>query len=644
MNTDPFFTFITVSAGRTARLVFFVAAFFSIPESTSAEPTARDSKPGFLVSAFNLGTVDQLPPTAETVTEGLNGTQWCTAAVQGARGEWNQVPTGVDSARWLSVVALGFGRQAHAYVFQFNRPDGGARLMAHYAHRKRLSNGAERWFQPTPQLLGVLEERFSREGGGGGIPLQLEIVEAPAASTADPAGFEEALQLPAHVVLPPVKAIVIAAACSEGWAPTAKTASAHAKLEVRVHDQACSFQLGIERDGKRSVFTKERVPWEEFHDQLCVLFRMPSLSPRVTDFIRPNPDGVQVLESEGDRSFLSVDGELVALDADGREAWRLRSIKGKAAGGVKPKKPDSFAARRDESGKLRLFGWGAGLGEISAKDGSVSMLAPEAPAGASPLFDAGAGGEVVVARAGRLSLFEGGKERWTLAEPAAVSCGPRMDGDRVLFGNEQGDLVAVSRSGGKTLWRVDTGGPLRGPIGAARGLRFVFSNLEEAVLAVDPRDGSVRWRFSAGDVPVCAPFEQGGSIVLATKNNRLLRLNPESGALEAEVKLPEWILDARPVLLGNRGAVATVEASGRVAVWDADLRVVWEASTGARSQGGVVLARLRPQWRPAKKSAKGASEEMLESLNAEAEGLQSFFLTADSRGFVYKISTQDLSK
>ncbi len=624
-------------------LAAFLWLLTARPNAGGAPPAGTGNKPQFLVSAFNLGTVDQIPPTVESVLEGLNGSEWSSAAAQVSRQEWNEVPQGVDPAHWLSVVAVGFGKQAEAYVFQFNRADGGARLLAHYAHRKRLSQGSERWFQPTPQLLGVLQNHFARGGGPEGVPLQLEIVEATGAGAADSAGFEEALSLPPHVVLPPVKAIVTAAACSQGWAPTQKPAAARAKMEVRVLDRACSFRLTLEREGRQSIFTKERVPWEEFHEQLSVLFRWPGLSPAVVDFTRLNPREVELLDSDAARTFALIEGELAALDPNGQEVWRLRSIKGKTA--VPLKKPDFFSVRREDSGKLRLFGWGASLVEISPADGKVTALAPEAPVGSAPTFDADSAGEVVVAREGRVAFFSAGKERWSTTETVPVQCGPRLEGDRVVFGNERGELVALARADGKPLWRVEAGGRLWGRIAAAGALRLAFSNEEETLLAFDPRDGKVQWRFAAGDALVQPPFVHENALVLATKNNRVVRLVPESGALQAEAKLGAWILGVRPFSAGKSGLLLVGDASGRLTALDAALKPVWEASSGARNTGAPVLAQLRPQWKqPPKKNPRGSSEEMLENLAAETDGLLPFLLCSDSKGFLYKISTRDLSK
>ncbi len=609
----------------------------------SKKVVGSEARPSFLVSSFNLGTVDQVPPTAEIVAESLTGSEWCTAKVVASRGEWNQVPPGVAPEQWISVVSVGFGKQAEAYIFQFNRADGGARLRAHFPHRKRISNGAERWFQPAPQLCAALHSELNGRREDSGVPLTLEVVEEPSLGGANGEGFDEALLLPARTVLPPLKAIITAAACSQGWIPMSQPSPNRAKIEVRVHDRACSFRLTMESEGKNRVFSKDRVPWEEFQDQLSVLFRMPNLGPRVVDFARPYNSEVELLESEGNRTFFFNEGELSAIDTNGQEVWRLHSLKGKGPAGSKPRKPDFFAARRDDSGKLRLFAWGSALAEISQTDGTVTVLAPDTPAGATPTFDVDTAGHAVLARDRRVTLFLGGKEKWSVDEHCAVLCGPRLEGDRVLFGTDRGELIALALSDGRVLWRVQVGEQLRGDISSMAGLRFVFSGRQEMLFAVDPQDGSVRWRFKAGDAMVRAPFLFEGMLAVATKNNRVSLVRPETGSVEVQTQLDSWLVDARLVTVGRSVAIATSEASGRVALWDRNLNRLWESSTCARSMGRLVVARLRPQWRTQKKAAKGSTDEILEILSDESEGLLPFILTSDAKGFLFKMSLHDFT-
>lgn len=612
---------------------------FSATVSRGAEPTQ------FVVSAFDLGAVDQVAPQAASIAAELNAAEWCTAVAQPASGEWNQPPAGVDPAHWLSVVTVGFGKQAEAYVFQFSGPDHAARLVAHLPHRKRYSNGAEQWFPPFERLLRVLRANES-SGHAAAAPLQLEIVEAPETGAPAPAlsgeaGLDDSLTLPAKKVLPPLRAIITAAACAANWAPTASPAATRARVEVRVLDRACSFRVTFHRAGQETTYVKERVPWEEYHEQLALLFRLPWLGGQVVDFVRPNPGKVELLEAEGNRVLCLVDDEPAALDPNGQEAWRLRLPQSKVPGAVK--KVERYTTRRDEAGKLHLYRWSTALAEISLADGKLRPLAPGAPSAAAA-FDEDERGAVVLAQESRVSLFAAGQAVWSVTESTPVQCGPRLETDRFLFGSDRGELIAVSRADHRELWRVQAGGRLWGQIATAGALRLAFSNEHETLVAFDATDGAVKWRFPAGDVLLQPPFEVQGALVVVTKQNRIVRLAPASGAVMQETKLNAWIAGVRAIKAGQQTLLAVSDSSGRVQLLGSDLKPVWQVNTSARLNGAPVLAQLRTRWTAPAKAAKGSSEELLENLAAEADGSLPFLLSSDTRGFIYKISASEFFK
>ncbi|HEV7406167.1 MAG TPA: PQQ-binding-like beta-propeller repeat protein [Chthoniobacteraceae bacterium] len=613
--------------------------------SAALSQGAETALPQFVVSAFDLGAVDQIAPQSASLAAELNAAEWCTAVAQPAGGEWNQPPASVDPARWLSVVTVGFGKQAEAYVFQFGGPESAARLVAHLPHRKRYSNGAEQWFPPFDRLLRVFHANQAQSRVPG-LPLQLEIVEAqdtgaPAPALSGEAGLDDSLTLPSKKVLPPLRAIITAAACSAGWAPSALPAATRARVEVRVLDRACSFRVTFNSAGRETTYTKERVPWEEYHEQLALLFRLPLLGGKIVDFVRPNPGKVELLEAEGNRIVCLVDDELAALDPNGQEAWRLRLPQSKVPGAVK--KLEHYTTRRDEAGKLHLFRWSTALTEIALADGKLLPLVPAAPSAAS-MFDVNARGEIALAHDTSVSLFAAGKPVWSVTESSPVQCGPRLETDRVLFGNDRGELVAVARADRRELWRVKAGGRLWGEIAAAGALRIAFSNEDETLVAFAPADGAVKWRFAAGDVLVQPPFEHQGALVVVTKQNRIVRLAPDSGAVLQETKLPAWIAGVRAIELGRQSPLAVGDSSGRLQLLGPDLKPLWQVNTGARLTGFPALAQLRTRWKVPAKAAKGSSEEMLENLAAETDGTQPFLLGSDTAGFIYKISTADLLK
>ena len=599
----------------------------------ASEPT----RPEFRVSAFDLGAVDQGRANAGELASALSAQGWCTAEpkVKGA-GVWSDVPAGVEPDRWVSVVTVGFGGRAEAYAFQFTGPNRTARLLAHVPHRKQLVNGAERWFPPFANLLDGFRIGYAAGQTAAPLPsLQLEVVASDPNGVAGKGGADEALLLSPEKVLPPMRVVVTAAACAAGWAPTAQKADTRARVEVRVLDQACAFRVVFTRGGRETVLTRDRVPWEEYHDQLALLLSMPATRPNVVDFVRPSPEGVELLGVEASRVICLVDDELTALDAGtGAEVWRLRVPQGKTG----PKRVERYTARRDDTGKLRLVRLSTALAEIGVADGKVTPLAPSA----ATAFDVGANGETALVQGAKLALYARGKEVWAATEPEAIRAGPQLDADRVLVGTERGELVAFRRADKTELWRVPLGKRLWGPITPAGALRLVFSAEDETLFAVDPKDGTVKWRFAAGDALVQPPFEHDGAVVVVTKSNRIVRLAPATGAVLTEARWRTWVVAVEPLVVGGTPRLAVGDAAGRVTLVGPDLRRLWESSLGTRVTGRPAVAVTPPVWKAKAKPVKDGPDDLLDSIASDAAGARPFLLATDGAGFLYKLTTEGI--
>ncbi len=620
--------------------VGLVVGVLALAAGWSGSEAADPAKPEFLVSAFDLGAVEQVRGKDAELASELTAQGWCTARPQGkVTGDWSEVPAGVESDKWVSIVTVGFGNRAEAYAFQFTSPNRSAKLLAHVSHRKYFVNGGAQWGSPFVNLLDTFRASYAADQKSKAAPLpalQLEVVLTNPKGAAGNGGADEALTLAPERVLPPVRAIATAAACAAGWAPTTQKADARARVEVRVLDQACTFRVTFTRDGKETVFTRDRVPWEEYHDQLALLFSLPTVRPSVVDFVRPSPEKVELLGVESGRIICLVDDELTALDtATGAEVWRLRVPQSKTAAA---KRVEHYTTRRDATGKLRLYRSSTSLAEIAVADGVITPLAPT-PAIA---FDVGANGETALVQGVKLSLVARGKELWATSEPEPIVAGPRLEADRVLIGTSRGELVAFSRVDKSELWRVPLGKRLWGSITPIGTLRFVFSAEDETLFAVDPKDGSVKWKFAAGDALVQPPFEYDGSIVVVTKSNKIVRLDPANGALSAEVVWPTWVVAVEPLAVGGKARLAVGDMAGRVTLVGPDLKRTWESSLGARVTGRLVMAATPPVWKTKSKPAKGGPDDLLDSIASDAAGTKPFLLTTDGAGFLYKLSTEGI--
>lgn len=626
-----------------------VASLLARAGAFAAEP---QSKPQFVVSVTNLEATPQITATPTELVAELNANEWCVAkpAPTVARS-WFEAPRGVDVKDWLSVVVVSFGEQSQTYAFQFDGSNGSVRVPASVAMRRQLSRGALVWGNPFGKLLSELQVSASEPTDRAKrLLLKIEFADAAApapSKTKSKGGLDEALTVPPEKVIPQVQAIVVAAAYEAGWAPVlvpkgpnsigsrVDPNDAAAKVEIGVLDQACSFRIVLSRGDKESVLSRERVSWEEYHEQLAHLLRQPLGAGASRDFARLSLHGAELLAAQGQRIACVIDDELAALDTTtGQEVWRQRVVQSKLP--TVPKKVEQYVVRVDERGQQRLIRWTKSLAEIAWDDGKELKLAPVAAASESA-FDLDDKGNAVVVSGDKLMSFAGGKERWTATLKQPVSCGPSLDGGRVIVGSENGELTAFLLTDGKPLWSAPIGPGLVGAIGQVGSLRFVFCAEDETVRAIAADSGKEQWKFAAGDMLALPVAAFGERVLIVTKQNRLALLQPSDGKIVADVIWPTWVVSATPVLVGKAQRLAIGDVAGRVALLDESLKTVWETRLAQRRSGRIAVLEMPVVWQSPK---KGDPDDLLSAIETDNLKRQLMLLTTDSLGFLEKLSIE----
>ncbi|MDP2673406.1 MAG: PQQ-binding-like beta-propeller repeat protein [Dehalococcoidia bacterium] len=186
-----------------------------------------------------------------------------------------------------------------------------------------------------------------------------------------------------------------------------------------------------------------------------------------------------------------------------------------------------------------------------AAAGCVKQNNPQGWAGPVPSAD----GTVLVASTdkGKLSAlktedfsiswtFPSGDEKPEIKLEAIYGT-PLVDSDSVYFGAYSGDVYALGLDDGKVRWRFDADGPVIAGLGAIRGRvpppgpgpveTVLVASERGTVYALDAADGSVQWRFNAGDDVWGAPLLEGDVLYVASVNGKLYALNAATGK-------PKW--------------------------------------------------------------------------------------------------------
>jgi outer membrane protein assembly factor BamB len=170
---------------------------------------------------------------------------------------------------------------------------------------------------------------------------------------------------------------------------------------------------------------------------------------------------------------------------------------------------------------------------------------------------------------------------------------PAIGGEVIYAASAEGEVVAINRSSGKTLWEVELELSLSGGVGIYEDVLFVGTT-EGNVLKLDAGSGAILWSSKLQGEVLAAPQGDGRVVVAQTYDGRLQGLDYASGEKlwthDSNVPVLTVRGTSTPILRG--GVVYAGFANGRVLAFDARTGAIkWEARV-AIAQGRSEIERI----------------------------------------------------
>ena len=237
------------------------------------------------------------------------------------------------------------------------------------------------------------------------------------------------------------------------------------------------------------------------------------------------------------------------------------------------------------------------LGSVNA--GCVNFRPPPVPLAASVAGDAPT--RVWAGRVGRRltgkvevrenTLYAGGMDRkvyavdlangdvrWSSRLSGMIVGGVLLSGDTIFVATSrpEGRIQALHKAKGKRLWRVPTH-PVAAPLALIEGTLIAETQRGE-VLALDPRNGKVRWRRRVGTARGPATAAGPGAVLISTTDS-LFRLSLADGKITHRADAPGAVLSS---WLPYHGALVAGTADSQiVSIRPADLGYNWRRTVDA---------------------------------------------------------------
>lgn len=189
---------------------------------------------------------------------------------------------------------------------------------------------------------------------------------------------------------------------------------------------------------------------------------------------------------------------------------------------------------------------------------------------------------------GDLARFDEGKQAWRIATGQPISGGVGADDKLVVVGTPKGEVLAFDAASGKPAWKAAVHSEVLAPPAVADGLVVVRAG-DASITGLDATDGKVRWVYQRS-IPAlilrsyARPLIVGEVTIVGFPGGKLVAIANNNGAAvwEATVALPKGSTElermaditSSPVLDGNTVCAAAFQ--GRVACFDVKTgRTLW---------------------------------------------------------------------
>ena len=233
--------------------------------------------------------------------------------------------------------------------------------------------------------------------------------------------------------------------------------------------------------------------------------------------------------------------------------------------------------------------WSRSLGALSASTPAVSpttvyvtLLSTRVPGVAGRIFALN---------------YRSGQTRWYRNLPSPSESSPLLDGERVIFGTQNGTVYALNARNGQVLWTYHAGGAVKASPTLWNGVLY-FGDYSGHVQAVSEATGRRLWRSSSEG----ALFGNGtfystaaviyGRVFLGNTDGRIYAYDAGSGKLDWAVQTGDYVY-AAPAVTNAPGLGPTIyigSYNGTFYALDARTGSIdWSYDAHGRISGGATI-------------------------------------------------------
>ncbi len=142
-----------------------------------------------------------------------------------------------------------------------------------------------------------------------------------------------------------------------------------------------------------------------------------------------------------------------------------------------------------------------------------------------------------------------GNKVWEYKDKKYIHSSPAFGKNIAAFGNDDGEIVALSAITGKLIYSKKIGPPFLGGTCISGDAVFI-GNDKGDIYSIKLEDGKINWSFSTGSKILMTPAVNDDEVIIGNLNGDLFSLNKENGKLNWKTST-DGVLNATPLLSKN---------------------------------------------------------------------------------------------
>ncbi|MDF2187486.1 PQQ-binding-like beta-propeller repeat protein [Paraflavitalea sp. CAU 1676] len=143
------------------------------------------------------------------------------------------------------------------------------------------------------------------------------------------------------------------------------------------------------------------------------------------------------------------------------------------------------------------------------------------------------------------------KAAWTYSSNANVISTPAVYNESVIFGNQNGEVVAVSLKNGKRQWSFSTNGSVFSSP-AVQGDRVVLGSGDGKVYCLNAKNGKQLWSYTAEAAVLGCPLIAGDTVFIGGSDHSFMALGLNDGQVRWKFSELEGPVVSTPLLYEGR--------------------------------------------------------------------------------------------